>query len=331
MDTRIIKHKRLIPFLFLLGVVAQAAPVQVGLVLDKGGRDDKSFNQSAFTGASRAENEGMIQLKVVEATDDAAFESLIRAFAKKNYDLIISIGFAQAEAVKKVARQFPDRKFVIVDSEVALPNVRSVMFEEQEGSFLVGAIAALKSKSGKIGFVGGMDIPLIRRFQMGFEAGAKSVNPNIRILSNFVGITGDAWNNPPKGKELARAQYEQGVDAIFAPAGGSSLGVFDAAEERKAFAIGCDSNQNWIKPGLILTSMLKRIDLAVYQACKDFKEGKFATGTIRRGLKDGGVDYALDQFNETLLTKDILTKINGLKAKVIAGTIQVPDYFKTQN
>jgi basic membrane protein A len=326
------KSKWLILGVFsVFGTLAQAAPIQVGLVLDKGGRDDKSFNESAFRGATRAEKEGMIQLKTVEATDDAAFENLIRAFAKKNYDLILSIGFAQAEAVKKVAKQFPDRKFVIVDSEVALPNVRSVMFEEHEGSYLVGAIAALKSKSGKIGFVGGMDIPLIRRFQMGYEAGAKAVNPNIRIVTNYVGITGDAWNNPPKGKELARAQYEQGVDAIFAPAGASSLGVFDAAEERKAFAIGVDSNQNWIKPGLILTSMLKRIDLAVYEACKDFKDGKLTAGTVRRGLKDNGVDYAVDQYNEKLLPKELLTKVNGLKTKVVAGSIQVPDYYKTQN
>lgn len=309
------------------GVARGAEPFRVGLVLDKGGKDDKSFNASAFEGATKAEKEFKFTLKTVEATDDNAFEPMLRSLAQKKFDLIIAVGFAQAEALGKIAKQFPDRKFAIVDSEVKADNVRSLLFEEHEGSYLVGAIAGLKSQSNKVGFIGGMDIPLIRRFQMGFEAGAKKVNPKIEVVSNYVGVTGDAWNNPPKAKELALSQYSNGADVIFAAAGASGLGLFDAAEEKKKLAIGVDSNQNWIKPGLVLTSMLKRVDVAVYKVCKDAKEGTFSAGVLRHGLGNGGVDFALDKNNESLLAKDTLQKVNALKAEIISGKIKVPDYY----
>src|SRR5439155_620594 len=221
------------------------AEFKVGLVLDRGGKDDKSFNASAYQGAMEAQKKLGVHLKYVEATDDNAFESLMRAFALKDFDLIIGIGFAQREAIQKVAAQFPQKHFALVDSQVDAPNVRSLMFEEHKGSYLIGAIAAMTSKTGKVGFVGGMDVPLIRRFKMGYEAGAKKINPQITVIANFCGVTGEAWNNPPKGKELAMAQYGSGVDVIFAAAGASGLGVFDAAEERKKFGIGVDSNQDW--------------------------------------------------------------------------------------
>ena len=304
------------------------ADLKVGLVLDRGGKDDKSFNSSAYEGATRAKSKLGIQLKYVEAPDDNAFEPMLRAFALREYDLIIGIGFAQKEAIQKIAAQFPKRHFAIVDAEVEAPNVRSLMFQEHEGAYLIGAIAAMTSKSGRIGFVGGMDIPLIRRFVMGYEAGAKKINPQISVTANFVGVTSEAWNNPAKGKELAVSQYEGGVDIIFAAAGASGLGVFDAAEDKKKFAIGVDANQDWTKPGLILTSMLKRVDEAVYSTIADSQAGRFAGGIQWFGLANQGVGYSVDQFNEKILTEAVRKRADELKADIIAGKIVVPDYYK---
>ena len=314
----------------LAWVQPASAEFKVGLVLDRGGKDDKSFNSSAYEGATQAKNKLGIFLKYVEAPDDNAFEPMLRAFAQREFDLIIGVGFAQKEAIKKVAAQFPNRHFAIVDSEVAAPNVRSLMFEEHEGAFVIGAIAAMTSKTGKIGFVGGMDIPLIRRFAMGYAAGARHVNPQIKVLDNYVGVTSEAWNNPPKGKELALSQYEAGADIIFAAAGASGLGVFDAAEEQKKFAIGVDSNQDWTKPGLILTSMLKRVDEAVFATIEEAKAGKFTGGVKRFGLSNKGIDYAVDQYNAKILTEPVRKRADALKAEIIAGKIAVPDYYKLQ-
>lgn len=304
------------------------APLKVGLVLDKGGKDDKSFNSAAYQGASKAEKDLKIELKYVEATDTNAIENLHRAFARKNFDLIIGIGFAQTEAVKKVAAQFPKTKFALVDGEISAPNVRSLLFEDHEGSFLVGAAAALKSKSGKVGFIGGMDVPLIRRFQMGYEAGVKHINPKAEVIANYIGVTGEAWNNPAKAKELALSQFSQGVDVTFVAAGASGSGAFDAAEEKKKFAIGVDSNQNWMKPGAILTSMMKRVDIAVYNTIQDTHNGKYTAGVVRYGVKDKGVDYALDAHNDKILTTDIVKKLDDLKPLIVSGKIKVPDYYK---
>jgi basic membrane protein A len=308
---------------------AQAeAKFRLGVVLDKGGKDDKSFNAAAFKGAQRAEKELGVEIKVLEGRDDNSAEPMLRSLAEKKYDLIVAVGFSQAEAVKKVSGLFPQSHFVIIDAEVAAPNVRSLLFEEQEGSFVVGAIAALKSSTGKLGFIGGMDIPLIRRFLMGYEAGAKYVNKNAVVTANYAGNTGEAWNNPPRGKELALAQYGKGIDIIFAAAGATGMGLFDAAEEQKKLAIGVDSNQNWVKPGFVLTSMLKRVDIAVFTATEEAKAGKFVAGTTRYGLKSGGVDYALDENNQKLLPKEILAKADAIKADIIAGKIDVPDFYK---
>ncbi len=307
------------------------AEFKVGLVLDRGGKDDKSFNASAFAGGNKAKDELKISLKTVEASDDNAYETLHRSFAQKDFDLIIGIGFAQAEAVKKVAAQFPNKHFAIVDSEVALPNVRSLVFEEQEGSYLVGAIAALTSKTGTVGFIGGMDIPLIRRFEKGYEAGVKKVNPKAKVLVNFVGVTGEAWNNPPKARELAYAQFQGNADVVFAAAGASGNGLFDAAEEKNKFAIGVDSNQNWVKPGHILTSMLKRVDVAVYDTIKESQAGKFKAGTARFGLANSGVDYAVDKYNDKILPASVRAKIDALKKDIIQGKIKVPDLYKEKN
>lgn len=307
--------------------ISFAQALKVGLVLDKGGKDDKSFNSAAYAGATKAAKELNIELKYVEATDNNAIETLHRSFARKNFDLIIGVGFAQTEAMKKIAAQFPQIKFAQVDGEINLSNMRSLLFEEHEGSFLVGAIAALKSKTSSVGFIGGMDIPLIRRFAMGFEAGAKHINPKIKVTTNFIGVTGEAWNNPAKAKELAVAQFGQKADVIFVAAGASGSGVFDAAEEKKVYAIGVDSNQNWMKPGVILTSMLKAVDVAVYDTIKMTQAGQFTAGTVRFGLKNKGVDYTFDQYNQKILTADIRQKTDELKKQIIAGTIKVPDYY----
>ncbi len=311
-----------------LSVPAQAA-IKVGLVLDRGGKDDKSFNASAYQGLLQCKSKFGVETKVVEAPDDTSYETLLRSFAQKDYDLIIAVGFAQAEAVKKVAPQFPTKHFALVDSTVDAANVRSLMFEEHEGSFLVGVIAAMTSKTGKAGFIGGMDIPLIRRFEKGFEAGVKKMNPKASVVSNFVGVTGEAWNNPPKAKELALAQFQAGADVVFSAAGASNMGVFDAVEEKAGkLAIGCDSNQNWVKPGRIVTSMIKRVDAAVVDTCEAVSKNQFVGGVKRFGLANGGVDFALDQNNEKLLTPAMVQKINDVKKGIITGKIQVPDYYK---
>jgi len=307
---------------------ALAEDFRVALVLDKGGKDDKSFNNAAFVGAEKAKNELGIKLKYVEATDDAAIEGMVRSFAQKKFDLIIAIGFSMAESIKHVAQAYPGLKFALVDSEVKLPNVRSVMFEEHQGSYLVGALAGLMTKTGKIGFLGGMDVPLIRRFQRGFEAGIKKTNPTAQLSTSYVGVTPEAWNNPAKAKELALAQYNGGVDILFGAAGASNFGMFDAAEDQKKFAIGVDSNQNWVKPGFVLTSMLKRVDVAVFDVIKATKAGNFTAGTVRFGLKNSGVDYALDQYNEKLVPADVRQKVEKIKADIASGKIKVPDFYE---
>lgn len=317
-------------FLTLLLISFNIFALKVALVLDKGGKDDKSFNAAAYEGATRAEKELGIELKYAEATDNNAIENLHRSFAKKDFDLIIGIGFAQMDAVKKVAAQNPDKKFAIVDGEIHAPNVKSLLFEEHEGSYLVGALAALKSKTAKVGYIGGMDIPMIRRFGMGYEAGVKKINPKATITSNYIGITGEAWNNPAKAKELALSQYNQGVDIIFVAAGASGAGVFDAAEEKKKLAIGVDSNQNWMKPGSILTSMLKRVDVAVFDTIKETKDSKYTAGVVRFGLKNKGVDYSVDKYNEKLIDPESTKKVEALKKEIISGAISVPDYYKTK-
>jgi len=310
------------------GAQARAQDLRVGLVLDKGGKDDKSFNSAAYRGAMKAKDDLHVFVKYVEATDDNSFESLIRAFAQKDFDVVIAIGVTQREALQKVAAQFPAKHFAIVDAEVNAPNVKSMLFEEQQGAYLVGAAAALSTKSGEIGFIGGMDIPLIRRFELGYEAGAKKISPGIKIVSNYIGITGEAWNNPAKGKELAVSQYDQGADVVFAVAGASNTGVFDATEEKGKFAIGVDSNQNGIKPGHILTSMLKHVDVAVYSTCQELVAGKFVPGVQHFGLDARGVDYAVDQYNDKILPESVRKKIDALKTQIIAGKIVVPDYYK---
>ena len=298
---------------------------RVGIVFDIGGKDDRSFNSAANLGMLRARKELPILLRDVEPGDPTSIEPAIRAFAQYGYNLITGVGFVQGPIIKQIAADYPQLHFVVIDSVAELPNVASLLFKEHEGSFLVGMIAAAKSRTGILGFVGGMDIPLIHKFATGYEEGARYVNPNIRVIRNYVGITDAAWNNPGKGRELANSQYEQGADVIFQAAGNSGLGVFDAAETYGKFAIGVDSNQNWIKPGFILTSMLKRIENAVFSIVNDEVEGRFQGGVHIYGLENDGVDYALDEHNRALIPPEVIERVEQAKRDIIAGRIKVTD------
>ncbi|MEP7011634.1 MAG: BMP family ABC transporter substrate-binding protein [Acidobacteriota bacterium] len=304
---------------------AEAGKVHVGIVFDSGGKDDRSFNAAAWQGVQRAAKDFPIVLRDAEPGDPTSLEPAMRAFAERNYDLIIGIGFAQMPIVDAVARDYPKLQFAIVDGVLELPNVASLVFKEHEGSYLVGMIAARKSQTGVLGFVGGMDIPLIHRFATGYEEGARSVRPDVRVIPNYVGVTESAWNNPGKGKELAEAQIGKGADVIFAAAGNSGLGVFDAVEQREKFIIGVDSNQNWVKPGHVLTSMVKRIDNAVYQIIQDRVQGKFKAGIHVYGLDNGGIGYAMDQYNAGLIPASVIAEVEAAKAKIIHGEIKVTD------
>jgi basic membrane protein A len=318
--------------------------IHVGVVFDIGGKDDRSFNAAAWAGVKCAETgkwpngtscdkPGMdIVLRDIEPGNPTSIEPAMRAFAERGYDLIIGVGFAQAPIMEMVAKDYPNIHFAIVDGVIELPNVASLVFKEHEGSYLVGILAARTSRTGTIGFLGGMDIGLIHRFAKGYEEGAKSVNPNIKVIQNFVGVTDGAWNNPGKGKELSLAQIGKGADVIFTAAGNSGLGAFDAVEQAGTengrathFVIGVDSNQNMVKPGFVLTSMVKRVDNAVYSIVDDVVNKRFQSGFHVYGLDKDGVGYSQDQFNKDLLTPAMIKEADEAKAKIIAGQIKVTD------
>lgn len=304
---------------------ASAADPKLGIVYDAGGKFDKSFNQSAFEGASRFKKETNINFIEVQASSDTQAEQVLRGLARKNLDLIASIGFAQQAAVQKVAKEFPKVRFVLIDGVAQGANVNSITFKEEEGSYLVGVAAAMASKSKKLGFIGGVDIPLIRTFACGYAQGAKAVNPKIEVSSNMVGTTSDSWNNPAKGGELARSQFDRGVDVVFAVAGGSGLGTLQTAKEKGKLAIGVDSNQNSLYPGTILTSMVKRVDNAVYESFMEMKNGTWKAGVTAKGLKENGVDWALDENNRKLITPEIEKRVIGARKDIIDGKVKVID------
>ncbi|TYO91259.1 BMP family lipoprotein [Oceanicella actignis] len=311
----------------LAAVAAQAAELKPAVVYDLGGKFDKSFNEAAYSGAERFRKETGVAYRDFEIQNDAQREQALRRFARSGYNPIVAIGFSQAAAVEKVAKEFPDANFAIVDMVVDLPNVRSILFKEHEGSYLVGILAAMASKTGKVGFVGGMDIPLIRKFACGYRGGVKAANPDAVVFENMTGTTGAAWNDPVRGGELAKAQMAQGADVIYHAAGGTGLGVIQAAADAGKLAIGVDSNQNGIAPGHVLTSMLKRVDVAVYDAFKDVQDGKWTTGFEVLGLAEGGVGYALDENNKDLITPEMKAAADEAAAKIIAGEIVVHDYM----
>lgn len=299
------------------------------ILYDFGGKFDRSFNQSAFMGAEQFKKETGIAYREFEVTNAAQREQALAQFAKRGATIIVAVGFTQASAVEKIAKQYPDVKFTVIDAVVDLPNVQSINFREQESSFLCGMLAAMASKTGKIGFVGGMDIPLIRKFAVGYTEGAKYVNPQVEVFQNMTGTTPAAWGDPTKGGELAKSQFGRGADVVFHAAGATGLGVMQAAKDAGKLAIGCDSNQNYLHPGVVLTSALKRVDVAVHQAFVDAKAGTWKPGQLVLGLAENGVDVALDEHNKDLITPEMLTRINQAKADIISGKLKVTEY-KTQ-
>lgn len=332
---------------FVMLTTIAMAQVQVGLVFDAGGKFDKSFNQSAWEGATKAQKDLGIILKDAEPGDFSAVEEAMRAFASKGFDLVIGVGFANAGPIEKLAKEFPKVNFALIDSMVDPPNVASLVFEEHEGSFLVGMIGAIRSReiNGQrtIGFVGGMDIPLIRKFLAGYRQGARLIYPNINVVANFVGNTSSAWNDPAKAKEITKAQMQKGASVIYGAAGASANGLFDAIKEVNGrgpclpvvknkkrmdncvYAIGVDANQNYIIPGQILTSMLKRVDVAVYNVIKDTHENNFKGGIHLFGLENNGVGFAVDQYNRRLVTKKMESIVNQYRQKIIDGDLIVAD------
>jgi basic membrane protein A and related proteins len=308
---------------FVLAVASTEAFAEPAVIYDMGGKFDKSFNQAGFDGAERWKKaNGGKPYAEFEISNPAQRDQAMRRMAERGADPIVGIGFSQGSAVEKAAKDFPNLKFAIIDSVVKLPNVQSIVFAEHEGSFLVGMMAALASKTGKVGFVGGMDIPLIRKFQCGFEQGAKYANPKAQVTGNMTGTTPAAWNDPARGAELAKAQFAGGVDVVFAAAGGTGIGVYQAAKDAGKLAIGVDSNQNHLQPGTMLTSMVKRVDVAVFNAFGGVKPGLTALG-----LKEGGVDYAMDEHNAKLVSADMKAKVDAAKADIISGKIKVVDYM----
>jgi basic membrane protein A len=312
--------------LALSASAALAADTKPAIVFDIGGKFDKSFNESMFNGSEKFKAETGIDYGSFEIANEAQREQAIRNFADQGYSPIIAAGFAQAAAVEKVAKEYPDLKFAIVDMVVDLPNVQSIVFKEHEGSYLVGLLAGMASKSGKVGFVGGMDIPLIRKFGCGYAQGVKAARADATIFQNMTGDTGAAWNDPVKGGEITKGQMAQGADVVYAAAGATGLGVLQAAADGGALSIGVDANQNYLHPGKVLTSMLKRVDVAVYNVMKSGQEGTFKPGILSLGLAEDGVGYAMDDNNKPLVTAEMQAAAEKAKADIISGAIKVHDY-----
>ncbi|MCB1427048.1 MAG: BMP family ABC transporter substrate-binding protein [Zhengella sp.] len=309
---------------------AYAAEIDPAIIYDLGGKFDKSFNESAYNGAEKFKEETGIAYREFEIQNDAQREQALRKFAEDGNNPIVMAGFSWAAALEKVAAEFPDTQFTIIDMVVDAPNVRSVVYKEHEGSYLVGVMGAMKSETKKVGFIGGMDIPLIRKFGCGYVGGAKAAGAT-EVIQNMTGDTPAAWNDPTKGGEIAKSQIAQGADVIYAAAGGTGIGVLQAAADEGKYGIGVDSNQNGLQPGHVLTSMLKRVDVAVYNAFMDSKNDAFSTGVNVLGLAEGGVDYAMDENNKDLVTEDMLKAVEDAKAKIIAGEIQVHDYMSDES
>ncbi|MGB0498237.1 MAG: BMP family lipoprotein, partial [Rubricella sp.] len=293
------------------------------VVYDLGGRFDQSFNQAAYTGAERFMADTGIEYRDFEIQNDAQRQQALERFARQGYNPVIAIGFSHAAAVEAVSQQYPDTHFAIVDMVVDQPNVRSILFREQEGSYLVGIMAAMASENDAIGFVGGMDIPLIRKFECGYFGGARSVNPDIEIYANMTGTDGSAWNNPTRGAELTRAQIDQGADVIYHAAGGTGVGVLQAAADAGVLGIGVDSNQNGLQPGSVLTSMLKRVDNAVYDTFMDAMNEEFTPGFEVLGLAERGVGFAVDENNAELLTPEMMAAVYEAAYDIATGAIVV--------
>jgi len=301
------------------------APFRVGLVFDVGGKGDRSFNDSAYEGLARAAQEFSIRISDFEPGQDADREVGLRKLADRGYDVVIGVGFLFTDAIRSVAPDYPNVHFVLVDGRLeGLDNVASLVFRENEGAFLVGAMAAMATETGRLGFVGGMDVPLIHKFEAGYRAGAEHVRPDIGVLVGYAGVRPEAFADPVRGKEIALSQIDQGADVIFHASGVTGLGVIEAAKERGKLAIGVDSNQNDVAPGTVLTSMIKRVDNALYAEIEKSIRGEFRGGLIEYGLADDGIGVAIDENNRHLVTDAMSARVTALRDSIVQGAIVVP-------
>ncbi|WP_298679511.1 BMP family ABC transporter substrate-binding protein [uncultured Lentibacter sp.] len=311
-----------------LALSASAALAEPALIYDLGGKFDKSFNEAAFNGAEKWAKETGGSYREIELQSEAQREQALRRFAEAGANPIVTTGFAIASTLDEVARDYPETKFVNIDGWLPeIPaNVALISFQEHQGSYLVGMMAAMASKTNTVGFIGGMDIPLIRHFGCGYAQGAKAVNPDINIVANMTGTTPTAWNDPVKGSELAKAQISQGADVIYAAAGGTGVGVLQTAADEGILSIGVDSNQNHLHSGKVLTSMLKRVDVAVYNSMKAGTALETGGSTVL-GLAEEGVGVAMDSHNAALVSDEMKAAVEAARAKIIAGELDVVSYY----
>ena len=313
-----------------VALTAGAALAEPALIFDLGGKFDKSFNEAAHNGASRWAEETGGSYREIEMQSEAQREQALRRFAEAGANPVITMGFGMADPLSTVAPDYPDTKFVVIDvTWLEGDNIRQVGFAEHEGSYLVGMMAAMASKTGTVGFVGGMDVPLIRHFGCGYAQGAKAVNPDVKVVANMTGTTPAAWNDPVKGSELTKALISQGADVIYAAAGGTGVGVLQTAADEGILSIGVDSNQNHLHPGKVLTSMLKRVDVAVYEAMKAGPD--LETGVFVMGLAENGVGYALDDNNAALVTGEMKAAVDAAREQIIAGDLKVESYYENDS
>ena len=312
--------------------VAGSHSIKPAVVFDMGGKFDKSFNEGVWNGVKKFTEETGIEVMEFEVTNETQREQAMRRMVDRGATIVLGVGFAQADAISKVAADNPDVQFSIIDvGWLDAPNLRQYVFKEHEGSFLVGVAAAKASQTGKVGFVGGQDIGLISRFACGYVGGVKSILPNAEVYENMTGSTPAAWNDPARGAELTRSQMDRGADVVYHAAGGTGVGVIQAAADAGKLAIGVDSNQNGLAPGSVLTSMLKRVDVAAYETFMDAKNDAFTSGVKVLGVAEGGVDWALDDNNKSLITADIKSAIEKAKDGILSGDIVVHDFLADQN
>lgn len=315
-----------------MSTAAFAADFKPAVIYDMGGKFDKSFNEGVWNGVQKFTAESGVEVMEFEVTNETQREQAMRRMAERGATVILGVGFAQADAISKVAAEYPDRQFSIIDvGWLDAPNLRQYVFKEHEGSYIVGVAAAKASQTNKVGFIGGMDIPLIRKFACGYVGGVKSVSGGAEVYQNMTGSTPSAWNDPAKGAELTQSQIDRGADVVYHAAGGTGGGVIQAAADAGKLAIGVDSNQNGIAPGSVLTSMLKRVDVAAYETFRDAKAGKFTSGIVTLGLAEGGVDWALDANNASLVTADMKMAVEKAKADIIGGAVTVHDYTSDES
>ena len=316
----------------IMATTAFAADFKPAVIYDMGGKFDKSFNEGVWNGVKKFTDETGVSVMEFEVTNETQREQAMRRMAERGATVILGVGFAQADAIAKVSAEFPEKQFSIIDvSWLDSPNLRQYAFKEHEGSYLVGVAAAKASKTNKVGFVGGMDIPLIRKFACGYVGGVKSVTGSADIYQNMTGTTPSAWNDPAKGAELAKSQIDRGADVVYHAAGGTGIGVIQAAADAGKLAIGVDSNQNGLAPGAVLTSMLKRVDVAAYETFKDAMDGNFSSGVKILGIAEGGVDWAEDSNNAPLITADIKSAIEAARADILSGKVSVHNYETTSS